>query len=136
MGSYRSRHACSRRWGIQKRWRGGGWQCRGRWLWSCTSAGLYYCQQYLRGDKHTSHIQLVMERRRLNTFVFNTTKNMKRVHHSARRQYGPFVCLFKLFKKGLLSVLFLKNREIASVLFHPTMNSPLFYPNHGWLILG
>lgn len=55
--SYRSRHACSRHSGNRKRWRGGGWRCRGRWPWSCTSAGFYYCQRYLTGTEQ-SHFDL------------------------------------------------------------------------------
>lgn len=72
MCSYLSRHVCSRHWGSRKRWRGGGWRCRGRWPWSCTSAGFYYCRRFLRGDAHkrVSHIHLIMERRRLKHFNF------------------------------------------------------------------
>lgn len=71
------------------------------------------------GETNTSHSQLVMERRRLDTLIFKPTKNINRVHHSARRQYGTFVCLFKRFKKGLLSILFL-NKQINCFCFVPS----------------
>lgn len=115
--SYLSRHVCSRHWGSRKRWRVGGWQCRGRWLWSCTSAGFYYCQLYLRGDKHMSHIQLMMEWRKLNTLISKCQNPEQSSSFSASTIWSIQYSQWNYSKRAYTTVFLSKYKNNKSNLF-------------------